>query len=424
MYLIGLTGNIATGKSTVCHILEQLGARVIDADQVAHAVLKRGTPAWRGVVDTFGYDILQYDGNVDRRKLGGVVFGDAAKLRTLERITHPAVGTELALLVRDAMNASEGGDQVVVVEAVKLYEAGMHEYMDALWVVTAPVEEQKRRLLQERGMSESEADARLRAQPSLDEKLNRADVVIDNGGSIEHTRVQVLRAFVSLDPANGGDKTPLLLRWLRITPRLEALPSPETQAAHLQAALPISAPPDEQTIAAPPRLEQAEAPAEIGWIVRRAKPSDARVLADLLTRIEERADPLGRAEMLERQGKYAYWIVRAGDRTIALAAWQAENLAAIVRELWVEQIDDALRVFPQLLASIETEANELTCEVVVILVPKRAAALAQIAAESAAYEPTTLDDLHKLWRSVIEPLRQNDEPMYAKRLREIVTKPI
>src|SRR5436190_21145233 len=130
MYIIGLTGNIATGKSTVCSILEQLGARVIDADAVAHAILKRGTPAWRGVVDAFGYDILQYDGTVDRRKLGGVVFSDAAKLKTLERISHPAIGIELALMVRDALQAPGVDDQVMVVEAVKLYEAGMHEYMD------------------------------------------------------------------------------------------------------------------------------------------------------------------------------------------------------------------------------------------------------------------------------------------------------
>lgn len=399
MYLIGLTGNIATGKSTVCNILEQLGARVIDADAVSHAVLKRGTPAWRSVVDAFGYDILQYDGSVNRRKLGSVVFADASKLRVLEQIIHPAVGTELALMVRDALHAPDAAEQVMVIEAVKLYEAGMHEYMDALWVVTAPLEEQKRRLVRDRGMSESDANARLRSQPLLDEKLKRAQVVIDNGGSIEDTRVQVLRAFVAIDPTQARDKTPLLMRWLRLT-------SPEQiQIAAAQT----------------PAVVPAETFAE--WSIRRARPSDARMLSALLAQIEG-SDPLARDEMVERQGKYGYWLVRAGESTIALAAWQAENLAAIVRELWVEKEADAPRALTLLLHAIESEANALTCEVVVLVVPARAAHLAEIAAEAAGYEIMTLDDLHKLWRSVIEPLLQGDEILYAKRLREMVTKPI
>lgn len=422
MYIIGLTGNIATGKSTVCAILEQLGARVVDADKVAHVVLKRGSPAWRSVVDAFGYDILQADGNVDRRKLGAVVFNDAAKLRTLEQITHPAVGTELALMVRDALNAPGSDDRVLVVEAVKLYEAGMHEFMDALWVVTAPRSEQRRRLMQDRGMNETEAGARLAAQPSLDAKLARADVVIDNGASIEETRVQVLRAFAMIDPSTAIDKTPLILKWLRLKPHPAPAPStgPEPQkAAAMTTAATTAAPVDSK----PDANGTARTAEPATWVVRRAKPGDARSLADLLNHIEKRTEPLGRAEMLERQGKYAYWLVLGNNRPIALAAWQAENLAAIVRELWVANPADAPRAFPQLLAAIETEANALTCEVVVILVPERAAALAQIAAESSGYEPITLDELNKLWRSVIEPLRQKDEPMYAKRLRAIVTKP-
>lgn len=414
MYIIGLTGNIATGKSTVCNILEQLGARVIDADNVSHAVLKRGSAAWRGVVDAFGYDILQYDGSVDRRKLGAVVFGDASKLKTLERITHPAVGSELALMVRDALNAPGSDQEVLVVEAVKLFEAGMHEFMDALWVVTAPLEEQKRRLMQDRGMSETDADARLAAQPPLDEKIKRANVVIDNGGSIEETRVQVLRGFVAIDPTQARDKTALLMRWLRLaTPSTEAVPT--GNGSPLRNEISVSD--------VPPTMSPAPAAGK-EWTVRRAKPSDARMLAQLLAQIEQRTESLSRAEMLERQGKYGFWFVRAGEDTIALAAWQAENLAAVVRELWVANMDDAARAFPLLLQAIEAEANALTCEVVVILVPERASGLAEIAANSAGYETTTLDDLHKLWRSVVEPLLMGDEILYSKRLRDIVTKPI
>jgi len=144
MYLIGLTGNIASGKSTVRRMLEQLGARTIDADALAHSVLLRGTPAWRAVAKTFGPEVLRPDGEVDRRKLGAVVFSDQAQLQKLEAIVHPAVSTHLALILREAR------EPVVAVEAVKLIQAGLHRFCDAVWIVTTPVAEAKRRLMQAR----------------------------------------------------------------------------------------------------------------------------------------------------------------------------------------------------------------------------------------------------------------------------------
>lgn len=408
MYLIGLTGNIATGKSTVSNILAQLGARIIDADLVAHAVLKRGTPAWRALIDAFGYDILQYDGTIDRRKLGALVFNDASKLRTLEQITHPAIRAELALILRDVMLSPESADTIVVIEAVKLYEGGLYEQMDALWVVTAPPTEQLRRLMQERGLTQAEADARLLSQPPTEEKIQRANIVIDNGGSIEDLRVQVMRGFVQINPARARDKTALLQKWLRLestaapaTLQTDAFPNIETSAQ-----------------AAPALMTEAE------WTVNRARPADARLLADLLSRIEARETAIGRGEMLERLGKFGYWFVHAGENIVALAAWQAENLAAIVRELWAEDDAAATRALPLLLQAIETEANALTCEVVAIVVPERSAPFAQIAAQTGGYEITTVEQLHKLWRSVIEELMTENQTLYTKQLREIVTKPI
>ncbi len=405
MYLIGLTGNIATGKSTVRSILEQLGAKVVDADLVAHTVLRRGSPSWRALVEQFGYDILQYDGTVDRRKLGALVFGDAAKLRTLERITHPAVGTELALIVRDWMALPDSDNLVGVIEAVKLYEAGLTDYLDALWVVTAPPQEQLRRLVQDRGMSQADAAERLRAQPPLQAKLKRANVVIDNGGSIEQTRVQVLRAFAAIDPKQGKDKSELLCHWLGLIPPKQVSP-----------VSPASAPPPSTT---PPAASPAPS-----YEVRRARPGDARMLAELLARINGRAEPLTRAEMLEHMGKLGYWLARTDDRTAALAAWQAENLTVIVLELWAENQHAAEHALPPLLQAIEAEANALTCEVVVLALTPRAAQRAAAALAACGYAPTQLEQLHKLWRSVVEPHLSGEQLLYAKPLREIVTRPI
>ncbi len=203
MYLIGLTGNIASGKSTVRRMLEELGAHTIDADRLAHAVLYKNTPAWQKVVDAFGPAVLTADGEIDRQKLGAIVFADAARLRELERITHPAVSAQLADLLRDAR------EPIIVIEAVKLVEAGLHRFCDAVWVVVAPPVEAKRRLMQERGLTEAEAERRLAAQPDREPELEAATVVIDNGRSIQATRAQVIRAFSAIRPEAASDKTPL-----------------------------------------------------------------------------------------------------------------------------------------------------------------------------------------------------------------------
>ena len=186
-FVIGLTGNIATGKSEVLKMLARLGATVIDADALAHRVMAKGTPVWRAVVEEFGEGILGPDGEIDRSRLGEIVFSDPKALRRLERIVHPAVIAATVELIQ----AAEG--DVVAVEAIKLIEAGMK--CDSLWVVTCAKEQQLARLMAQRGLSEEEARRRIEAQPPQEEKLALADVVIDNSGSLEETWEQVRAAW-------------------------------------------------------------------------------------------------------------------------------------------------------------------------------------------------------------------------------------
>ena len=194
-FLIGLTGNIATGKSLVAHMLAELGARVIDADRVAHAVMLPGGPAYGAVVEAFGTDILSEanaDGTIDRAKLGAIVFRDPAALRRLEQVVHPATVSAVNRLIAAA------AEQVVVVEAIKLIEAGMHRRYEALWVVTAPREIQIARLMAIRGLSEAEAALRVDAQPPQAEKTALADLVIVNDGSVADLRLKVEAAWVEV----------------------------------------------------------------------------------------------------------------------------------------------------------------------------------------------------------------------------------
>lgn len=190
--VIGLTGNIGTGKSTVMSMLAALGATVIDADRVAHEVIAPGTPGWSQVVAAFGRGVVAADGAIDRARLGAIVFSDPAALARLEAITHPAI----AIAIDQRLRAIERG--VVVLEAIKLIESGLYRNCDALWVVTCRPEQQLERLMRDRRMSEAEARQRIAAQPPQSEKIALADVVIDNSGSVEETRAQVEAAWKAI----------------------------------------------------------------------------------------------------------------------------------------------------------------------------------------------------------------------------------
>lgn len=184
--IIGLTGNIATGKSTVLDYLRIKGAYSIDADKLTHRTMQPGGLAYDAIVQTFGRDILAEDGTIQRAALGRIVFADPAALRRLEEIVHPAVFTlaQAELAQTDA--------PVVVVEAIKLLEAKrLLTLCREVWVVTADPEVQLRRLSEERGMSEAEARQRMAAQSSQADKVMQATRVIVNNGSTEALYAQL-----------------------------------------------------------------------------------------------------------------------------------------------------------------------------------------------------------------------------------------
>jgi dephospho-CoA kinase len=189
-YVIGLTGNIATGKSLVGQMLVELGAEHVDADLLAHEAMAPGTPAYGEIVAAFGRDVLQPDGQIDRHRLGQIVFSDPDALARLEEAVHPVVIARTRQLIEASRSPA------MVIEAIKLIESGMvRQLCDALWVVTAPREVQLARLRAFRGLSRKEALLRIDAQPAQELKVAQADVVIDNGGAIEATRRQVERAW-------------------------------------------------------------------------------------------------------------------------------------------------------------------------------------------------------------------------------------
>jgi dephospho-CoA kinase len=193
MKVIGLTGNIACGKSVVAGMFRELGASVIDADQVARLIVEPGQPAWKEIVERFGEGVLNPDGTINRRRLGEIVFRDAEKREELNRITHPRIIEKIRELIEE--HRKEGA-RVVIVEATLIVEkGGMKPIIGDLIVVTADEETQIMRLTQRVGLSREEALLRIKSQMPVSEKVKHATYVIDNSGDLEKTREQVKRVW-------------------------------------------------------------------------------------------------------------------------------------------------------------------------------------------------------------------------------------
>ncbi len=196
---VGLTGGIASGKSTVSAILRELGAVVIDADRLAREVVARGTSGLTAVVEELGPGILTEDGEMDRAAVAAIVFGDEGARRRLEGIIHPLVHQEVARLEEQAP-----ADALVVHDIPLLAETGRAGSFDAVVVVDASEESQVARMVRDRGWTEDEARARMAAQSSRPDRLAIATHVVDNNGTVEELRRQVEELYATLAPPGHG----------------------------------------------------------------------------------------------------------------------------------------------------------------------------------------------------------------------------
>ena len=291
-YVIGLTGNIATGKSVVRKMLEHLGAYSIDADALSHRAIAKGAPGYQKVIDTFGKWIVAGDGEIDRVKLGRLVFNDPEALQQLELIVHPLVEQAVYLMIKRA------SQHVIVIEAIKLLEGKLAAVCDVIWATTAPESIQKARLIQKRNMSENDALQRINAQPAQAVKTAAAKVVIQNSGSFEDTWNQVVAAWKSVSPVT--DARPVVI--------------------HTATDGDLS--------------------------VQRGRPRDSANIAALITRLAKGARPQSQDDIMAAFGEKAFMLLMAGQQLVGLVGWQVENLVARTTDLYIESsvpIDRALK---------------------------------------------------------------------------------
>lgn len=315
-YIIGLTGNIATGKSVVRRMFEHLGAYTIDADALSHRVISKGAPGYQPVLDRFGTWLLDKDGQIDRAKLGRLVFTDEQALAQLEEIIHPFVIQAVDILIKRA------SQKVVVVEAIKLLESDLRNHCDAIWVTDAPQDVQAERLVRKRGMSQEEAIQRVHSQSAQKEKLAAANVVIANRGSFEDLWKQVSEAWKTTFPSQ---ETPATL----VTPK----------------------------------------PAAGTFSLQRGKPRDSQKIADLVTRLSKGKHAMTSDEVMEAFGDRAFLLLQLDNELVGIAGWQVENLVARTTELYLDPRVTADKALPLILAEVEKASSDLQCEASLVFPP-------------------------------------------------------
>jgi dephospho-CoA kinase len=323
-YVIGLTGNIATGKSVVRKMLEHAGAFGIDADALSHRAIQADAPGYLDVVETFGKYILKEDHEIDRKKLGQIVFADPTALKQLETIVHP--------IVRSAVDhlASNSNHRVIVIEAIKLLESPLRNACDVIWVVTASETAQLARLREKRGIDEVDARKRMAAQSSQSEKAAQADTVIDNSGSIEETWMQVKTAWAKLFPQAAGETGPTRLRG----PLTAGLAS--------------------------------------GLHVLRAKPKQAADIAGFMSANNGAHAQSG--QVIAAFGDKAFLLLQGEDGMKALLGWKVENLVARVDDIHIQSGLSIETNLPFLITEVEEASRELQCEITLIFVNPQLAA--------------------------------------------------
>jgi dephospho-CoA kinase len=315
--VIGLTGNIGSGKSVVRKMLEQLGAYGIDADALAHRAMLPGAPGFDPVLKKFGSWILSEDGTINRARLGSIVFNDPFAMKELEQIVHPLVKEAVDILVKNATQP------VIVIEAIKLIESGMAAECNSIWVTEVTPDVQIKRLITKRGMRVSEARMRIKAQPPQADKVNASDVVINNSGSFTETFQQVVNAWKKTVPPE--------VQGTRFLPTLSARKTSENEL-----------------------------------LVIRAKPAYASLIAEMYNRFKVNAQPATTEMVMSEFSEKAFLLLMSEQKVAGFLAWKVENLVACTTDIGLDSTISTAQAMEALVSEMEKASRDLQCEVSLI----------------------------------------------------------
>lgn len=380
-YIIGLTGNIATGKSVARKMLEHLGAYSIDADALSHRAMAKGAPAYQPIVDTFGQWLLGANQEIDRAKLGQVVFSSPDALEKLEEIVHPFVRGAIDILAKRATQ------EVIVIEAIKLLESDLLSLCDSIWVTDASEALQKTRLMEKRGLSKAEAYQRIHAQSPQKDKIEAADIVIDNTGSFEELWKQVSAGWEKFDHEAAAEEA-------------------EEEEKEEEATVEVL------------REEKGG-----DFSVKRGHPKNSDEIAALMTR-------LGGVEMdssgvMEAFGEKAFFILKWDEKLVGLAGWQVENLVTRVTDLYINAGISPEGGLKALIEEIEKASKALQSEASLLFI-KDNLATHEAVWKNLGYEKREPKSLGvQAWQDAAEEKLSPDRTLFFKQLRmDRVLRPI
>jgi dephospho-CoA kinase len=364
--VIGITGNIGTGKSVVRRMLEHLGAYGIDADALSHRAISKGAPGYDKVVSYFGRWILGAEEEIDRQKLGRLVFNDPEALKELEAIIHPLVNQALEFIIKRVKQP------VVVIEAIKLLESDIKPYCDSIWVTYSPPDTQYRRLVSRRKMSDADARQRIESQAPQDIKLRAANVVIKNTGSVEDTWKQVLA------------------QWQKL-----AQPTPT----------------EDETVA---RVQTVTG--ELSVV--RGTPRNSEEIAAIFNSLSTNKKNFTRTDIMEAFGDKAFLILKAADKPVGVIGWQVENLVARTINLLIQPELPLDKAIPLLLKEMERASQDLQCEASLVFLGPNLAGQEKIWQEL-GYERKTPQTLGVMaWQEAALDSMPSGSVLFFKKLRQ------
>lgn len=367
-FVIGLTGNIATGKSVVRRMLEHLGAYTIDADALTHRAYARGAPGYQQVVDNFGKWLVNKDGEIDRSKLGNLVFNNPDAMSQLESIVHPLVRQATEILIKRSIQP------VIVIEAIKLLEGDLRKVCDSIWVTNAPEDIQVERLMRKRGMSREQAIERISMQSAQSAKVAVANIVITNTGSYDALWKQVSAA------------------WKEIIP--------------------------DANVAEPVTEKQPVAQSSGQYLVKRGKPKNSTAIAELITRLSKGTRRMTAENVMEEFGEKAYMLLELDQKIVGLAGWQVENLVTRTTDIFFEEHVNLQKALEVLINEVERASGELQSEASLIFPMSELAAQEQLW-KQLGYEKRTPETLGvQAWQDSAAEAGSTGSTLLFKQLRQ------
>ena len=383
-YVIGLTGNLAMGKSLVRRMLEHLGAYTIDAGGLAYQAMAPGAPAYKPVVETFGTWILDGEKRVDRARLAALSFAHPEALARLQDLTQPIIGRAVDTLIGRA------GQNIVVVEATDLLEGAFADAVDAVWVVNAAPDAQVARLIK-LGLSEWEARKRIDLQNPQAAKLDHADVVIANGGTPEQawTTVQA--------------------EWSRLIESLGHEAEAEEEARTV-------------TVEAQPAVDGMMDITEV--TILRGMPRNVDEIAGLMGRLSKRE--VSRMDVMMAFGQKSYLLAQANGEKVGLVGFQVENLITRVDEFLLRPDAAQASVVKELIEAVEAASRDLQSEIGFFFLPAKSTPAVLEAFTAMGYAHQEVDQIKvPAWREAARESQPENSVIYAKKLRaERVLKPL